>query len=120
MIDKHEDLLTFNDFEGADLSKTDQPSSRSSIVASKFKHYQPGAIKCQLSHSWECGVIIPIPTEVTSESWEGGLESANQDLAEASVGMDVFNNGHIPVPMVVPGDVYGARRPWFFNDNNRD
>jgi hypothetical protein len=29
-------------------------------------------------------------------------------------GMEIFL-GHIPVPMVVPGEEYGKRRPWFFS-----
>jgi len=28
--------------------------------------------------------------------------------------MDVFR-GVVPIPMIVPGDVYGQSRPWFFS-----
>jgi hypothetical protein len=31
----------------------------------------------------------------------------------APVGMDVFL-GVIPVPMVIPGDEYGKKRPWLY------
>jgi len=31
------------------------------------------------------------------------------------LGMSVFK-GHVPVPMIVPGEEYGARRPWFYNE----
>lgn len=30
-------------------------------------------------------------------------------------GMGVFE-GHVPVPMAVPGEPYGTRRPWFYNE----
>lgn len=30
-------------------------------------------------------------------------------------GTGVFG-GHVPVPMVVPGDEYGTQRPWFYNE----
>jgi hypothetical protein len=32
----------------------------------------------------------------------------------AKKSMEIFL-GHIPVPMVVPGEEYGKRRPWFFS-----
>jgi hypothetical protein len=54
--------------------------------------------------NWECGVIFSVPKPAGK-----GLVN---DRAEghASIGMDVFH-GYVPVPMVVPGREYGARRP---------
>jgi len=51
--------------------------------------------------NWECGVVIPIP----------GPSTASQ-MADAE-GIGVFK-GHVPVPMQVPGEHYGAKMPWFF------
>jgi hypothetical protein len=36
--------------------------------------------------------------------------------AGPSRGMQIFN-GIVPVPMVVPGEEYGKRRPWFYGEN---
>lgn len=42
--------------------------------------------------------------------------SADQTLAhDGLVGMEIFT-GAVPVPMIVPGEEYGHRRPWFVNE----
>jgi hypothetical protein len=37
------------------------------------------------------------------------------DHGDEDMNMDVFQ-GYVPVPMVLPGEVYGARRPWFYSE----
>jgi hypothetical protein len=56
--------------------------------------------------NWECGVVIPIPRSMPPAE-EAGVSD--------QLGMSVFK-GHVPVPMIVPGEEYGARRPWFYNE----
>jgi len=29
--------------------------------------------------------------------------------------LEVFR-GYVPIPMLVPGEGYGTRRPWFYNE----
>ncbi|KAI1338069.1 tyrosyl-DNA phosphodiesterase-domain-containing protein [Xylariaceae sp. FL0016] len=53
--------------------------------------------------NWECGVLIPVPGE------DGPTERGEADL--------VASRTSIPVPMVTPGEAYGAdgsKRPWLF------
>ncbi|KAH7321545.1 tyrosyl-DNA phosphodiesterase [Rhexocercosporidium sp. MPI-PUGE-AT-0058] len=63
--------------------------------------------------NWECGVVLRVPMMT-----RGGYEQspAREDGENVSLGMDVFA-GHVPVPMQVPGDKYGLRRPWFYKDH---
>ncbi|CZR59989.1 uncharacterized protein PAC_09884 [Phialocephala subalpina] len=57
--------------------------------------------------NWECGVLVSASgstlTRKPSEGEEGGQ----------SLGMEVFD-GVVPVPMLTPGEPYGARKPWYF------
>jgi len=47
------------------------------------------------------------------ETGSTGLEKAGDADSRAVIpGMDVFD-GVVPVPMAVPGERYGDRRPWF-------
>ncbi|TVY80638.1 Tyrosyl-DNA phosphodiesterase [Lachnellula suecica] len=56
--------------------------------------------------NWECGVVIPVIT--------GDSKSENKD--QGPPGMEVFK-GKIPVPMVVPGNEYAGKRPWFYTEH---
>ncbi|KAI2639529.1 phospholipase D/nuclease [Hypomontagnella submonticulosa] len=58
--------------------------------------------------NWECGVIIPIMHQASSENG-----------SQSSPGLSDFNDT-IPVPIKVPGDAYGttkSKRPWLFLEN---
>ncbi|KAH8821585.1 tyrosyl-DNA phosphodiesterase domain protein [Xylogone sp. PMI_703] len=55
--------------------------------------------------NWECGVIIPIPSTSTFE---------NKTVGYTDNGMEIFNT-QVPVPMILPGEPYGKRRPWFYS-----
>lgn len=57
--------------------------------------------------NWECGVIIPVP------AGDGILGSNDKD--QDPPGMDIFQ-GTVPVPMIVPGEEYGGRKPWFYSE----
>jgi hypothetical protein len=48
--------------------------------------------------NWECGVVVPVPVKEQSIS-----------------NMQIFE-GVVPVPMVTPGEEYGQKRPWFFEE----
>lgn len=69
--------------------------------------------------NWECGVVIPVTvdaakkvvSEKSANSQKVGVPSGEVNVP----GMDVFD-GSVPVPMVVPGEHYGARRPWFYKE----
>lgn len=56
--------------------------------------------------NWECGVLVPIHTADT-----------NVDVAapQTTCSMDVFR-GRVPMPMLYPGEMYGARKPWYFTE----
>lgn len=56
--------------------------------------------------NWECGVIFAIPSDAT--------ESKGSDEHEGPPAMSIFKD-HIPLPMVVPGEEYAGREPWYFN-----
>ncbi|KAL7789859.1 phospholipase D/nuclease [Trichoderma ceciliae] len=63
------------------------------------KDKSTGGIKMNC-RNWECGVIIPVP------------ESKTVDKTATGVGMAMFA-GTVPVPMQVPGPVYGSNdQPW--------
>ena len=52
-------------------------------------------------------------TKNMGETGSTGLEKAGDADSRAVIpGMDVFD-GVVPVPMAVPGERYGDRRPWF-------
>ena len=50
--------------------------------------------------NWECGVIVPLPQNV-SGSEEGGLKQ-----------FDTV----VPVPMQIPGEAYGDKKPWYYTE----
>lgn len=60
--------------------------------------------------NWECGVVVPIPAKESPIEPTGGSPPQGQQL-----GMEVFH-GSVPVPMAVPGEAYGPRRPWFYSE----
>lgn len=54
--------------------------------------------------NWECGVVIPVPSE----------KMADMGLSDGEMApMSVFE-GTIEVPFVYPGQPYGDQQPWFF------
>lgn len=70
--------------------------------------------------NWECGVVVPVlrtaPSHDAEAEGKGKEVDGGPDEAEAGPpGMDVFG-GVIPVPMVVPGEEYGRKRPWFYSE----
>ena len=56
--------------------------------------------------NWECGVIIPVPAQGPGITAGVGLGTG--------LDMSMFD-GHLPVPMIVPGEDYQNRTPWFFS-----
>jgi hypothetical protein len=70
--------------------------------------------------NWECGVVVPVLTHERASNMEAegkgkGVETGSDGSEAGPPGMDIFD-GVIPVPMVVPGDEYGRKRPWFFSE----
>jgi Tyrosyl-DNA phosphodiesterase len=61
--------------------------------------------------NWECGVVIPVPL---SALLAGNSTDDGAAVAEG-LNMSVFD-GYLPVPMIVPGEAYQGRRPWFYNE----
>jgi len=55
--------------------------------------------------NWECGVIFPV----------AGAETQDQARGQGPPGMEVFKD-KIPVPMIVPGEEYSGRKPWFYTE----
>ena len=43
----------------------------------------------------------------------GNLDAESHDQDQGAPGMEVFKD-KIPVPMIVPGEDYGGRKPWFY------
>jgi hypothetical protein len=60
--------------------------------------------------NWECGVVIPVPSPMLSADRHTDHEALADEL-----GMSVFD-GTLPVPMIVPGEEYRGRRPWFYSE----
>lgn len=60
--------------------------------------------------NWECGVVIPVASSMLPVDWQADHEA----LADGP-GMSVFD-GILPVPMIVPGEEYQGRRPWFYSE----
>lgn len=63
--------------------------------------------------NWECGVVVisgtQLPAQVPSLP---GREGGKQDqVAQGNFAID------IPVPLQLPGEEYGERRPWFYGGN---
>lgn len=69
--------------------------------------------------NWECGVVIPV-VDRSPATVEQGKDSQpslglSADSHTGAVDIEDIFQGTIPVPMQVPGRVYGAGvRPWFF------
>ncbi len=61
--------------------------------------------------NWECGVLISIPRSLAPAGEAADRVAGVGDRLD----MSVFD-GRIPVPMIVPGEEYGVRRPWFYNE----
>lgn len=59
--------------------------------------------------NWECGVLVSFPTDRTPDQTARARDTQN------SSSPDTFRN-MIPVPMIVPGEKYGAKRPWFYEE----
>jgi len=55
--------------------------------------------------NWECGVIFPVRA--------GDVDAGNLNRDQGPPGMEVFKD-KIPVPMIVPGEEYAGRKPWFY------
>jgi len=70
--------------------------------------------------NWECGVVVPVRGGDVRDSPGGGEEvegwgqeeKKGKGKGEEREGMGVFEP-RVPVPMRVPGEEYGGRRPWF-------
>jgi len=91
--------------------------------------------------NWECGVVIPVRTqreiaagrassvsgqkgEINASGSDGSQKARRADAAggpvhrdarNASASMNIFPDV-APVPMVLPGEEYGTRRPWFYHE----
>ncbi len=69
--------------------------------------------------NWECGVVVPVHTQELSDLETEGkgkdVDKRSSGCKAGPPGMDVFD-GVIPVPMVVPGEEYGRKRPWFYSE----
>ncbi len=61
--------------------------------------------------NWECGVVIPVPSSMLPADKSTDYEAPVAD----GPCMSVFN-GVLPVPMIVPGEEYQDRRPWFYSE----
>ncbi len=63
-------------------------------------------------------MVFAVPAESTSTSssarYQGPVKEAS-DHGDEGMTMDAFQ-GYVPVPMGFPGEVYGARRPWFYSE----
>jgi hypothetical protein len=71
-----------------------------------------GSLFANLLRSWECGVIFPVPASAGDAGDAGGDAVKQSGDDQGSPGFEVFR-GYVPVPMVVPGEKYGTKRPWF-------
>ena len=87
-----------------------------------------------ICRNWECGVILPVPAAklgnshikgekkaiVKKESIDGEdseTESEDEGVEETGdiVGMDVFS-GFVDPPFEIPGQVFGDKEPWYFQE----
>lgn len=55
-----------------------------------------------------------IITGLATASWTEAVSGQCGISQDALTGTEVFG-GHVPVPMVVPGEIYSTR-PWFYNE----
>lgn len=59
--------------------------------------------------NWECGVLVPVISEVKNENEDPGKKSG-----ESGNSLDVFR-GTVPVPLQLPGARFeGDLKPWYF------
>lgn len=69
--------------------------------------------------NWECGVVVTVPLvdgkqEVCHREFDRNDEREKGKEANIeSPTMEIFK-GVVPVPMAVPGEMYGGKRPWFY------
>ena len=56
-------------------------------------------------------MIFPVPAAASS----GGLMKESGVNSRGPPSMEIFR-GYVPVPMIVPGERYGAKRPWFYQE----
>lgn len=70
--------------------------------------------------NWECGVVIPVMQARSSsmsskevDDRENAVHGGSAGFNAGRPGMEIFD-GRVPVPMVVPGEEYGTKRPWFY------
>ncbi len=61
--------------------------------------------------NWECGVLIPVPRTMAPAREAADRGAGVWDRLD----MSVFD-GHIPIPMVLPGEEYRGTRPWFYSE----
>lgn len=54
--------------------------------------------------NWECGVVVPVPSEKLGE-----LKLGEGEIPP----MSIFK-GTVEVPFVYPGEQYGSKQPWLF------
>jgi len=71
--------------------------------------------------NWECGVVVPVVTpalnrDIEAEGKGKTIDRGSDETRASPPGMNVFD-GVIPVPMVVPGEEYGRKRPWFYSES---
>lgn len=69
--------------------------------------------------NWECGVVVPVPGHNRHPGGTGTegkgkeVDNITNGFESELRGMEIFD-GVIPVPMVVPGEEYGRKRPWLY------
>ena len=74
-----------------------------------------GLLFANLLVSWECGVIFPVPEDARGSGAQVGASKERGVGSQGSHALEVFR-GYVPVPMIVPGERYGTRRPWFYQE----
>lgn len=68
---------------------------------SELKSGKPGKLSI---NNWESGVVVPVPEEAFE-----GMKLEDEEVPP----MSVFE-GVVEVPFQYPGEVYGAKEPWYF------
>lgn len=63
-----------------------------------------------IESSWECGVLVS--SAIIETPGQPSRADVNQDTSKPGVPLTV-----IPVPVIVPGERYGARKPWFYEED---
>ena len=65
--------------------------------------------------SWECGVIFPVPADAAQARAQAVASEHSAGDTHGLSSMEIFR-GYVPVPMVVPAEGYGTKRPWFYQE----